>query len=694
MSVRLVEIADDSEEGRRIAETLRGRGFRVVERSMNSLGDGSDADALLLAGDVDGVEETLRVLRSLPSTATTPVILLGAPIEEDLSTSALLAIGADGHYPRPVAFERLVRKLETFLAPRGIRLPAASLPSEEVEIPRPVEPTLQLGEASGSGWQVPEGTMDLEDIPAAFWKPPERTLQLDDLKPQPELPSSPPSPEDQASASPTPPPLAASKPLRPAAELSPRLRKLMLDADRRVFPSSAPLDLHFPAGDESARELVPDELLDMVPVAADHIEEDPLEAFTYIGTAPEGVSELGSEPGQPWMSTPSAQSGAGSVEPVPNTPAPVTGARRISAPAPAPAPSPAVLSTSLALTQDDLGIGEPTTGGRGRHGELGDADVLRLLWRIGEMGDDVWIALDLDRAPSIRLRVSAGDLVAFEGPVADRVVEVLRRDGRLGDRPAGEEEATTLLEQAVSAGRIGRFELDRMVRRAREELVFEALDASGGRFELEPVFGGEPGAGAPLLTSSLNALLLEGARRRFSDARVRSLLGGGSRVLSLAPGARVALARLGLEPEVAALVQRLEGASLEEALGSAVPEAGMPGALYAMIVAGIVTLHDGEARDVPTDPVDSVRGALRAAAALAEDADYFAVLGIRSDALPRELHDAYETRTRELTSLNLGALGLEDLEPSRRLALEALTEAYDMLRDERRCAAYRSSLGL
>jgi len=251
VTVPRIELADPGPEGQRIAEALRGRGFYVVERSVESFAHGTDAALLLLAGDVEGALEALRRVRSTATTATTPVILLGEPPLPRPSQQAIVELGADAYYPRPVPVERLVRKVETYLSPPETRLrsPRAhengrSRPlddGDEELAPARVEATLQLGAPSHAGWGG-DGGAEPDDGTEAGGSADAGT---------------PTRGRDTA------------RPPAPSAGLSPRLRKLFLDADRRVFPSSPPLDLSFPTKNKPAMELVPDEL------RREHEREDP-----------------------------------------------------------------------------------------------------------------------------------------------------------------------------------------------------------------------------------------------------------------------------------------------------------------------------------------------------------------------------------------------------------------------------------
>lgn len=697
MSVPCIELADPSSEGQRIAEVLRERGFYVVERSVESLRDGSEAALILLGGDVDGALEVLAALRG---TSPAPVILLGDPPGKELtSAKAILSLGADAHYARPVSIERLVRKVETFLSPPETRIKSQpELHADALERP-PREPTLQLKEPS-----------------IAEWRPPERTMQLADDAPQDPLPlvaesratpsdivfdrrSSRPPPTPALSRAPSQPPIGS--PLRDrdaagveAADLSPRLRRLILDADRRLFPASPPLDLRFPAGDETPEQLVPDELLETVGIPTEPVEEDPLDAFTYVGPVPQhSLTPLpgGSlDPNRAWLSTSDPAVSVRAELDGPETRIPGTPKSRRPPPR---EPDAAAWKSAVVETQDEIGFGEPTGGGRGRRGELGEADALRLLWRIVEAGDEVWVSLELDGRPPLRLRIAQDDLRAFEGPAASRALEWLRERGRTTLEASTEDDATAALEHLVGTGTLGRYELDGLLRRAREDILYDVVGAMGGTFEMRP--SGTPGRIAPrLLARPLSAVLMEGARRRLGPSRVRRLVGSGALAVRLTPIAAVRFDRAGIEPELVALIERSEGEPIDAILDAAPPEEGLAGALYALVAAGALRLvaTESDAEGKGTDSTAAARSIIDAAAALAEDAHYFAILGVPETAEARELRAAWEGRRRELSALRLGPLGLEDLEPRLRRALEAVDEAWEVLQNPRLREAYRHAL--
>ncbi len=666
VAIRRIELVDPSPEGQRVAEALRAHGLYVLERSFESLREGTAAAVVIIASDAPSADEALKAMRAA-GRSDVPLILLG----DRTSSGALVhesigAVPADRVFPRPIAVDRLIRKVEAIFSP-----------SSELSDSRPLGP--------------PERTMSFpQESSISDWKPPERTLEL----PAEEEAPKPAPPPPQLRPPSLPPPPSGTIPRIPSTSagdddtLSPRLRKLMLEADRRVFPSAAPIELRFAVSDLPVHEIVPDELLDAVSLPIDPVEDDPLDAFTYMGPAPDHTSQpsIPEASRPPWVTlppdiveAPSDESSLTSAE-SPGTFAGRRAAEVKSAPAPV----------------RELPFGEPAQ--RGRRGPLGDGDVVRLLLDVALESRDGRIEITTPRGALV-LRVDEGDVVAFEAPVHVGVAARLAREGRLGAAPQSETEATAALEALVTARLLGRLELERALREERERWLAQIVAEQSGQFYFEPGVRGD--LGAPLLSRPLGAAVLEAARRGLDLTRARRLLGLASQ--GRAPEPRLAFRldavaprifrRLGVEPELARLLSSGEGEDLDGWIGYTGEPDGIAAAIFVLVCAGAARLGPAMgAREL--DPIDAARAAVLAAAELAEDGDYFAILGVRSDAHPRELREAHATRRQSLMALRFPTTStLDALEAARREALEAVDEAFEVLADERRRAAYRSALG-
>lgn len=277
MAIHRIEVADPT-EGDAIRAALRERGLVVVKRSVADVSGATDAALIILAADAPGGLEALSALRTVAATSVVPVILLGSPEGSGFDSARASLRGADGWYPRPVAIDRLVRKVETFLAPAESRLHALSEPALTPPpfLSRPSKGTLDFA----PGLTAPERTLRLDSdgqplMMSSIMGPPTRPPSI---SPTSANAFEPVFGDDSAS-----PGRRASQAPPPASDISPLLHALLVAADQRVFPGAEPLDLGFAAGNEPPERLVPDELLEDVSAAFEMPDEDPLESFTHIG---------------------------------------------------------------------------------------------------------------------------------------------------------------------------------------------------------------------------------------------------------------------------------------------------------------------------------------------------------------------------------------------------------------------------
>lgn len=712
MVLRRVDVADPTSEGPRIADALRGKGFSVVEKSVESLAKGTDAALVVLAGDAAGSRDVLRALRGASATAITPVVVVGVPPEGPSDSAALAEIGADAFYARPVPVGRLVRKIETFFAPAEQRLTSSGKESApEREVPGsgrpPREHTVELGareadeSVSEKSWNPPERTMELEgeesdSVPPLMIDPGEP--EVVDAQHIARAPTERPVPPAESggvappSSAPKSGPGHATTAESPSAEISQRLRQMLLEVDRRIFPNESPLDLRFSAGDDSPSELVPDELLDTVSLPLEAFEEDPLEAFTYLGGPP-------AHDATPLPTLAQARARRASAPPPRDRDTPTSAGASAAAPSKRVAKSAAGSAGSSIdpaadaepRTQPELDVGEESEGGR-RRGELDASGGLAVLWKLAERRVDARVAIDID-GETVELVLRRGRLASLDANIAMRVVEALRKDKRLDDHPADERQAIAMLERRVASGHLGQLEVDRRTRKARESLVHSIATATSGSFQIRPLEESGATAGhVELLGAALPAVLVEGARRTIGVGRLRALFGTRPLVLRLDRRAAERMRDADVEPELVALVTRHDGRSLDALLAEGATDDGLPGIVWALASIGAIALAPAGTGVAAPDASDAVRRTVEAAAALGDDADYFAILGVSPDAHPRAIRAAWRERRRELASLPLDALGLEALELLREKALEAIDEAYWVLRDDRLRAGYAGAL--
>lgn len=731
-----VDVWDPTSEGPWIIDSLRQEGFEVRAIPLADV-PLTRADLVLLAGDVDGALAALKLLRDDGLQGDVPVILLGLPPGTEGGVPDGPAFGADAVLERPVDFEPLLARVAALAAP-----PEPEVSREVSRVgPTPVERTMQLSDPQDLDSSQVMVRASEPPEPAPSWRPREPTMQLDGLtdpsrvrsyvEDAPEdsgvhdsgvhddgqdaghddpgrdsavLGSGVESGEHRSESSAQ---LDAPQPEIPVAEratLSPWLQELLEAADRRVFPDREALSLHFPAATQSAEELVPPELFEAGAFRIDEpVVEDPIDAFTFVGgpaVPPPMHSSPGLHEGASDGETTSASRGQTSAE----TPRKIEHTTATELPLEEETPGSGVHPATVHPPErparggdwprDDSVLGRAAGPDRTRTGVLGEGGVLRLLWRVATLRLDGLCELAVDGGPEVRITFLAGQLRALDGPVALEVLADLRRRGRATEAPADERAAEAVLQRKVDAGDLGRFERDRLLREARETLLERLVGAARAEFVLRRLDDTQPGrvlARARVFARPLRSQLVEAARRALDPDDVASWIGEG-RGLALGPEREAGLVAAELPSELVELILRFEGHPLTDFLSAAPTEAGLAGALYALVAGDALVLQDAPPSPPSSSARAPVRSLLEAAAALAEDGDYFSILGLSRDATAAEVERAHASRRDELGALPLAALGLEGMEAKRLEALEAVDEARRVLEDGRRRRAYAASL--
>ncbi|NOY92914.1 MAG: hypothetical protein GXP55_17150, partial [Deltaproteobacteria bacterium] len=240
-----VDVVDPSSEGQSIVRALRAEGLEVRETSASSLSLDDAARVVLVAAEAEQAAELLAKLHTSDTTA----LLLGLPSAGQ--TGEFPELREDIVFPRPVAVSRLVRRVATLLAPEERRLDVPEDSERAPAVERPVERTMQLSPTTLAGALAPSTSTDAR-------------------------------------------PTAPGNLEGPAVELSTQLADMLRSADRRLFPDLPELDLRVTAGEETARELVPNELLAAVATPVETLEEDDApDAFTFFGPPPDAVLAAG-----------------------------------------------------------------------------------------------------------------------------------------------------------------------------------------------------------------------------------------------------------------------------------------------------------------------------------------------------------------------------------------------------------------
>lgn len=672
-----IDIVLAGPEGGWLMRALEDAGFGCARRE--SLGE-CDAALAIVDWTVDDFEAFVADFDG-------PVIGVGwDPMSED----DLERLGLDASYARPVPIARLVRRVEALL---GIETGDARPRRKHSRSPsRP--PARDESRNDSDGAEDAPGPDKQDSAPPEVSPVREPTMALDaDGQPPPELPAREPTLhlDDEASAI-----HRVEDVQRPhvgekegsanedleiqawhdsseievhdlgtgSATLSPRLDALLRAADRRLFPNESPLDLRFPAGDEPALALVPDELLAEVSLPLD-IEEgaDPLEAFTFVGS-PDLLDTNGGR-----LSEPGSGVGTGAPNLTPHTIV-ERGERPASAPS----------SSSGSQSSVDLT----------REGLLPAGGVLRILWQLRDSSHASSLTLEVAGGTTLALTLNGAKLLLFEGPENLRVVAELRAQGRVAMSAENEADAARILEDAVSRGILDEYERDRRLRQAREELLGEACLASEARF----MVASSPTRRAPphgFLARPFLHVAVEQVRRHI---RVRGIL----RWLDVSLSDRLVLAssfhsraaEAGLEPEMIAALERAAGSRLSHVFTSVAAEAGVVGAVYALASADALRFERAEADGV--DDSQALRESLERASELAREGDYFRILGVSREASGREIEEAFDRQMRRLHALDLEGLALGDLEGLRQEVFQAAQDAFDVLRDERLRTAYARAI--
>lgn len=588
-----------------------------------------DGDGESASADVLIIDRNHSELEELCSEHSGVQIIVGW---DPLSPSDMERLEPREFFERPVPIARMLRTIREALGlEASAAIPTLSAPAEEeADVPEARERTIQLS--------------DNEDILSAIVRV--------DPEPNSHIGA---EPSHSSTGALDAPEGAGPRPGLEGLQLSPHLNELLRAADRRLFPGESPLDLRFPVGEEDAHQLVPDELLAEVALPLDvQNAADPLEAFTFVGT-PDLLDTA-----------------AGRRAPKDSTPHTISGSIR---PSISLVPSSGGDLTSPSVATDLTKEGMLPVGG-----------ALRMFWQLRQT-----------RGTELRLEVAGGAVVTFSikrgrvidmrGPAHSRVAEELRDVGLLGAMTHNEQEAREAIDAAVKSGRLSAFERDARLRRTRELLVGELCRAHESRFVLT-----EDKLSAPKRIFARPLIVV-------ATERMRAELGAGDalRWLGIKPTSTLWLApsfgemadAVQLAPELVSAFEASAGKPVVELLSSIAATEGAAGALFSLASAEALRFEAGEKAAANAD---SLRTRIGRAHALALEGDYFDILGISRNASSRQVKEAHQLLIKALTHLDLGALGLEDLEGPRDEAVEAIEDAFEVLRHERLRKLYIAGL--
>lgn len=246
----------------------------------------------------------------------------------------------------------------------------------------------------------------------------------------------------------------------------------------------------------------------------------------------------------------------------------------------------------------------------------------------------------------------------------------------------------------IAAGHLTQEQLWPCLRAHAEHVIANILKLAGGvanfeeqvpeRLANEPaVFGGATGA----------EVLIELVRRVVAPNEAVRLMGGVSARLS--PGsAATLLDECALSKDELEALPRIYDRPLGEGLASTrLPN--FPSVLYALCQLKVLKSeaeHAGsELLDLALDE-QALRELIANRKALVEEADYFELLGVSSNATAYDIGRAYLSLKRTFQPATLLTAGVTDLDDDVQLITTVIEEAYDILRDNTRRERYRKAL--
>jgi hypothetical protein len=337
--------------------------------------------------------------------------------------------------------------------------------------------------------------------------------------------------------------------------------------------------------------------------------------------------------------------------------------------------------------------------------DLSESDpIAALAMAIGERVTGALVLSDPGRQITRRILLRDGDLVnaASEHPDdalivflverGDLTPELARRCPKLP--PTGRHAAAALIAHGI----LGQDDLWPVLRTHAEWLIARALRtrSSVAELEVEPperlrsepnVFGGAAGV----------EIFIDAVRRVIPADEALTRLGGNEAVVVEGPRSGL-LAESALGAVETEALRGAAGATLGQLVGT--HGRGLLAVVYGLAALGIVGVerplggrHD-EAPSSVFDPLDAeaVRQRVQARLALVYEGDYFAVLGLTPAATPYEIKRAYLDLRRSFEPSRLLTAATADLADDVALIVEILEEAFDVLRDPRRCARYRRAI--
>jgi hypothetical protein len=731
-----VFVTDPTAEAERVAQSLRGAGYTVVDVPLSMLVARVAVQhprVILIDADSEGALEVVARVRELPDALGIEVLFLARPGGAVASPEEAVAHDGRGLFVRPVEVAALVRKVEALTG--GASGPGEATLAASGSVPAPSIP--------GSSRRRSSAPPSLP--PASMRIPPPAPLAGEGKGPAPaaHLPGSRPS------RAPSDPPSQRGASMRRMAGLaqpmSPELQELLAAAEQRAQADGDP-DSVVPSPEDEIEAVLPADLLAALdePLEEDEDEDEaapgrslrsPTREGTHVsggarttgpagsartptversagGTGPRGEERRATPPPQhthagttgPGAST-TGSSEARSLGEAPTPAADDMPSRGPPSLAPPTAWSPRTRGDPQPDLQDDAlaDLASPFPA------VLGPGDSSRVVARAiasRQSGSLLFVTPEAERRLVLRegdvvTLASSGEdesLLAFLGVRGDLPRETVRR---LAPKfpPFGRHAGAAL----VARGYLRQDQMWPTLRAHAEWLLARLLQLARARLVLEPqpparlagepaVFGGSTGA----------EVFVEMARRIVTPGDAVERLGGlGSRV-SEGPESRLlnecALSRAELEQ-----VHAVAGRSLREVLDAA-PDGDLASVIFALTELGVVEVlaavgeregwldASGAVAGVAAPDSEAIRERVRARMQLVDDGDYFAVLGVPREATGYEVRRAFLELRRAFEPARVLTPEIADLAEDVRKITVVLEEAYDILKDAARRDRYRRAI--
>lgn len=500
---------------------------------------------------------------------------------------------------------------------------------------------------------------------------------------------------------------------RPDSELSAEFRRVIDEVAQRLFPEASPdeyQDEHF----DEIKTVVPQVSQPPSPYDFDGLEDYDFDAMATFASGHMGItlSRFDESETEEKVETPTSEadgeSETGALPTQWRSPEGDLDDRDARPPVlePGGAPRDAGFVGDRVITPQVAGPSLLIEGQVLTRGKLEDCPFPVLLAGciVGRITGQLTLRLERETAPPMTEGVTRRTVFFEDGrPIAvtsalrqDRLVELLRRQGRLSLElfeecrarvaSSGRRPGAVLVELGV----IKTTEVLPLVQWHYEELLHRCFAWRRGTFRLEPR------SATPrwhvVIAGSGPELLLEGLRRRAASDELERHLGGprarlrriDERAPDLPPGTL-----LEGEEELLALCDGHH--TLTEILErSRVDRAQALAVLHGLQLLARLDPEGSSPEPLPDDLVVD-RRRLEQRIRRAREADYFALLGVTSEASPYEIRRAFERARKELAPEQLARLGVTDLDGGLSDVRYVLEEAFEVLSDDVLRRAYRQN---